>query len=261
VVGITPRLLLGAASILVAARWPGTTLQRAARVRRLTRALAAALLRGLAVRVERVGPTPPAVALFAANHLSWLDILVVLVALPDADVVAKREVGDWPLIGAITRAGSTVLIDRTRRRDVLRVVRALQARLDSGRSVVLFAEGTTTDGADVLPFRSALFEATVRAGVPVVPVTLQPDTGPGGPSAREHVCWWGDASLLPHVVRLAGLRHCRIVVRVGEAIVAGELPAAGSVSGCALRVLRRERRRSASRAAHVAVRRRFAPVR
>jgi 1-acyl-sn-glycerol-3-phosphate acyltransferase len=229
-------------------------------VRTLTRRLAAAVLRRLGVRVELAGRPPAGAALYAANHLSWLDILVILVALPDAAPIAKREVGRWPLIGAVARAGDTILLDRTRRRDVLRVIRAMRARFAADRPVLLFAEGTTTDGARVLPFRSALFDAAVCDGVPVVPVTLQPDTGPGGPSVRAHVCWWGDAALLPHVIRLAGVPRTRVVVRLGDPIPLPRLPAPHTLSPSALRSLRRERRRRASGDAEARVRRRFRPV-
>jgi 1-acyl-sn-glycerol-3-phosphate acyltransferase len=257
--GMAPVVLLGLTRVLLAAAWPASAHERAARVRDATRHVAAWLLRGFGVRVQRVGRRPDGRALYAANHLSWLDILVALVVLPETAVIAKREVGTWPLIGAIARAGDTILIDRSRRRDVLPVIRTMRAHFAADRAVLLFAEGTTSDGARVLPFRSALFDAAVCEGVPVVPVTLQPDTGRGGPSVRDHVCWWGDAALLPAIVRLAGVPRTRVVVRFGTPVSAVALPRP-PLEARILRQQRRTARRALSHHAQRDVSRRFRAV-
>ncbi len=189
---------------------------RDARGRAALRSFAARLLRALHVRVLVAGPRPHTPVLYACNHMSWLDVLVLLVALPECVLVAKADVARWPLIGRIVRATDTVLVERAPTRGLLRTVAQVASRLSCGRSVVLFAEGTTSDGSRVLPFRSPFFEAAVRAGVPVVPVGLRASTGPGGPSHASHVCWWGDGTLVAHLPLVAGTRQIRYAVRLGD---------------------------------------------
>lgn len=189
---------------------------RDARRREALRALAARLLHTLHVRVVVAGARPMEPVLFASNHLSWLDVLVLLVALPECALVAKQDVARWPLIGRMVRGTDTVLVERAPTRGLVRAIAQVAARLSRGRSVLLFAEGTTSDGSRVLPFKSSFFDAAVSADVPVVPVGLRASTGPKGPSLARHVCWWGDDSLVSHLPLVAGTRQIRYVVRVGE---------------------------------------------
>jgi len=189
---------------------------RAAHRGRLLRQLADQLLRTLHVHVQRAGSPTAESALYACNHLSWLDVLVLLVALPESALIAKREVGRWPLIGAIVRATDTVFVDRAITRRLPQTIAEITSLLRRGRSVVLFAEGTTSDGAPLLPFKSPLFESAMRADVAVVPVSLRATTGRHGPAVARHVCWLGDGSLLAHLPLVAGTRRIDYVVRVGE---------------------------------------------
>ncbi len=212
---VTPILLGGAAAVLGHALTHAEPEARRLRVRARTRQLAASLLHALGVRVSVAGPPPRGAALYASNHLGWLDVLVLLVVLPDCTLVAKRDVGAWPLLGTLARLGGTVLVDRDRKRDLFRAIPRLTDGLYAGRSVLLFAEGTTTDGTVVLPFKSSLFEAAVRADRVVVPIALCADTGPGGPDVRTHVCWWGADTLLSHLPRVAGTRRITFTVRLG----------------------------------------------
>ena len=202
----------------------GATATRDPKQRAALRALATDLLRVLQVRVVVSGPRPDEPVLYACNHLGWLDVLVLLVALPDCALIAKQDVARWPLIGRIIRATDTVLVRRTPTRDLLRAIAQVSARLSRGQSVALFAEGTTSDGAQVLPFRSPFFEAAVHAGVPVVPVGLRASTGPGGPDVARHVCWWGDDTLAAHLPLVAGTRQIRYAVRVGERLRLAHVP-------------------------------------
>ncbi len=214
-VHVAPILLGGAASMIGHAFTQSNPEARRLRVRARSRQLAASLLHALGVRITVAGPPPRGSALYASNHLGWLDVLVLLVVLPDCTLVAKRDVGAWPLLGTLARLGGTVLIDRDRKRDLSRAIPRLTDGLHAGQSVLLFAEGTTTDGTAVLPFKSSLFEAAVRADRTVVPIALCADTGPGGPDVRTHVCWWGEDTLLAHLPRVAGTRRITFTVRLG----------------------------------------------
>ncbi|MDH3582345.1 MAG: 1-acyl-sn-glycerol-3-phosphate acyltransferase, partial [Hyphomicrobiales bacterium] len=93
--------------------------------------------------------------LLVSNHVSWLDI-PVLSALSPLSFVAKSEVSKWPFVSWLAKLQRTVFIDRTRRADVGTVSSQMRRRLEDGDVLVLFAEGTSTDGNRVLPFKSAL---------------------------------------------------------------------------------------------------------
>jgi 1-acyl-sn-glycerol-3-phosphate acyltransferase len=162
------------------------------------------LLRLLGVRVAVRGACTPEPALVVANHLSWLDILAVLSRVR-CTFVAKREVRRWPLFGWLGARLGVVWVDRSRKRDLLRSIPALQTQLEAGRSVLLFAEGTTSAG-NLLPFRSALVEAAVRANVPVVPLAITA-SAIGNTAA---LAWVGSETLGANLPRVLALRDATL---------------------------------------------------
>jgi lyso-ornithine lipid O-acyltransferase len=171
--------------------------------------------------VSRARPT-----LFVANHVSYLDI-VVLGRLLDATFVAKAEVRRWPAIGFIARLGRTVFIDRTRTATGGQST-VLAARLRAGESLILFAEGTSSDGGRVLPFKSALFAAVsdpeLAARARVQPVSIAYTRFRGGLSInhtlRPLYAWYGDMELLPHLWSVLGLPGATVEVRFHEPLSA-----------------------------------------
>ncbi len=164
------------------------------------------------------GPSVQGPALIAANHLGWLDI-VCACAEWRCTFVAKREVRTWPVVGRIAMALGVVFIDRARKRDLLRAIPALERALREGQAVLFFPESTTTDGQDVLPFRSALFEAAVRSGAPVYPLAYGAQ---GRDAAGSVACWTGDETLARSVWRVAGTRRTTCSLHVGAPIPAGD---------------------------------------
>jgi len=165
---------------------------------------------GTRVQVEGPPPAPP--FLLVSNHLSYLDILV-LSGITGAVFVAKREVRDWPLLGRMAASSGTMFIDRTRRADTLAVGRNLAAALDSGRSVIVFPEGTSGSGDEVLPFRSSLLEPAAASGHPVHAACLSYRIPGGEADPRTEVCWWGDMAFGSHFWNLLGLRRIEATVR------------------------------------------------
>jgi len=125
-------------------------------------------LRALGVSWSAAGRPPATSALIAANHLGYLDILV-LAAMTPTVFVAKREVRDWPVFGWFARMAGTRFVDRERRSDVARVGDEIAPVLAAGLRVVLFLEGTSTDGRTVQPFKSSLLEPAVQARWPIIP--------------------------------------------------------------------------------------------
>lgn len=165
-------------------------------------ARAAARVIGMRVRVHGAPPEPP--ALLVANHLGYVDV-IALWSVASGVFVAKAEVGGWPLVGPLGRILHTLFLDRGRKRDLLRVLAGMDQALASGRSVLFFAEGTSTRGDRVLPFKSSLFEAAVRARVEVACASLSYRTPEGAPPAELAVCWWGDMTFPDHVYALLRL--------------------------------------------------------
>lgn len=153
--------------------------------------------------------------LIVANHSSWLDISVIAAAAPVV-FVAKQEVARWPVIGLLAKLQRTVFVDRARRQKTRDVNAEIARRLAAGDPVVLFGEGTSSDGNRVLPFRSALIgsardalaEAEHTGRVWIQPLSLAYTRMRGMPlsrHARPRVAWYGRMSMGPH---LAGLVRC-----------------------------------------------------
>lgn len=168
----------------------------------------------LGMRVAVVGRPPAAPFFLVSNHLGYLDIVTLGSVLP-AVFVSKAEVSGWPVMGLLARGVNTVFVDRGRRRDLTRVNARLDRLLDHAEGVVVFPEGTSTDGAGVLPFRPGLLEPAVRADRPVSHAALAYATGPGEPPAADAVCWWGDMTFGPHFLELLGLAGLEATIRFG----------------------------------------------
>lgn len=159
------------------------------------------LLRLLHVRANFSGETP-ANGLLVCNHLSYLDIIVLAARQPLA-FVAKKEVRSWPVIGWLAACGGTLFIDREARRDVARVGNEIGAALKSGAVVCIFPEGTSSDGADVLPFRPSLLQPAIENQCAVTPARIRYTLAEG--SVADEVCYWRDMTFGPHFVHLAGI--------------------------------------------------------
>jgi 1-acyl-sn-glycerol-3-phosphate acyltransferase len=182
-------------------------------VRRGVRLLCRVALRVMGVRVSLKGAVPREPVLYLANHLSWLDIVAIL-ARCDCTFVAKREVRQWPIVGWLASLMGVVWIDRTRRRDVLRAIPQLEATLRGGASVLLFPEGTTSAGRQLLPFKSALVEGAVRAGVAVVPLAVTAAALP--PS--DALYWTGEETLLHSIPRVVQLIEAHVTLHAAPPV-------------------------------------------
>jgi len=171
---------------------------------------------GFACSVEGRLPTGGAVV---SNHLSYLDILLYSAAQPFV-MVAKTEVRSWPLLGWLTAQAGTVYVERGGGPRTYQGVNAAMAEAyRSGLPVLFFPEGTTTDGASVLPFRRGLFHSVLHDGVSLrtaaLRYTLDDEPVNGGATVGEDVCWWGDMTFGPHMFRFLGLKGLRAQIRFG----------------------------------------------
>lgn len=125
---------------------------------------------GIEVRVK--GHPAQGPVLMAANHISWLDILVMHAAC-HCRFVAKSEIRSWPLVGMLTTGGGSLYIERASNRDAMRVVHQMAEALQQGDVLAVFPEGGTGDGITLLPFHANLLQAAISANAPIQPIALQ----------------------------------------------------------------------------------------
>ncbi|MCW5682486.1 MAG: 1-acyl-sn-glycerol-3-phosphate acyltransferase [Xanthobacteraceae bacterium] len=184
-------------------------------------------LRVLDVRVKVNGDPAKAERplLFVSNHNSWLDI-VVLGSVAPLSFVAKSEIAKWPVFGTMARMQRSIFVDRSRRHATGDVNRAMAAHLADGDPIVLFGEGTSSDGNRVLPFRSALLgslrDAMEQAGRSYLqPVSIAYCRFHGIPMGRQHrevAAWFGDMDLIPHLMRVVREGAIDVEVRFGPVL-------------------------------------------
>lgn len=161
------------------------------------------IVRRLRIRFEIAG-TPPARGLVVSNHLSYLDILLYAAAMPCV-FVSKIEVRNWPFFGLAAVCGGTVFLDRTSSASTAAAGRQMERLLAADIPVLLFAEGTSTDGSLVLPFHSSLFEPAIRAQAPVTAAAIQ--YLDGADYTEKDVCYYGDIVFAPHLLQTLGFRQ------------------------------------------------------
>ena len=155
----------------------------------------------------------PKNGLLICNHLSYLDILAISAVTP-AVFVSKAEVRRWPLFGWFAAISGTVFVERGRRTKVGEVNREIEAALADGALVVIFPEGTSTDGRTILPFRTSLLEPAARGAHAITVAWLHYEV-PDGDAGRD-VCYWGDHTFLPHVLKLLGKKSIRATLRFAQ---------------------------------------------
>ena len=209
-----------ARTVAVAAKWSALfVLDRRHRINRASRAnwlrlTCSAALRAFNVEATSIGRLPQN-SVIVANHLGYLDVLAIA-SLAPVVFVAKREIASWPILGWFARTAGTCFIDRKNRADVVRVGQEIAATLAANVSVVVFLEGTSSDGRSVLPFKSSLMEPVAQYGLRVAPAAMV-FAVPRGFSSADDVCWWRDMTLTPHLFKLASIPRVGVRAAWGEA--------------------------------------------
>ena len=148
--------------------------------------------------------TLPTTGLLVCNHLSYVDILV-LSSLTPALFVAKSEVKSWPVFGWFARLAGTVFANREKRTQAGQTADEIEVALRSGVLVILFPEGTSSDGQSVLPFKSSLLAPAARQTHPLHAACINYELADG--NVGGDVCYWGEMTLLPHLINLLSKRR------------------------------------------------------
>ncbi|XAH22853.1 lysophospholipid acyltransferase family protein [Xylophilus sp. GW821-FHT01B05] len=185
--------------------------QREARIERWARDMLALFNVTLQVEGERQATGP---LLLVANHVSWLDILVMQ-ATRQCRFVSKAELRHWPLIGNVATGVGTLYIERASRRDALRVVHHMADSLRAGDVLAVFPEGTTSDGEVLLPFHANLLQAAISADAPAQPLGIRFVDTATGQRSRAAV-YAGADTLLGSLWRTLTANPITAVVRLGR---------------------------------------------
>ncbi len=215
---LTGTLLLAGLDYLVTIQCPGHSGSIPARARWMQRQ-ARRLLRALAVEPIYHGDFPTE-GMLVSNHISYLDILVFGARHPLV-FVSKAEVARWPVFGLLSRLAGTLFVRREMRSDVSRISGEMPAVVESGVVLAFFPEGTSTSGASVLPFRTALMAPAVENNWRVTPAAIRYRLEPGDGYTEYDVAYWGNMVFGPHLLALLGKRRVYARVQYGEADLSG----------------------------------------
>ncbi len=172
----------------------------------------------LSIRVTVEGEIPKPPFFLVSNHLSYIDIILLYNVL-DTTFVSKAEVKSWPVIGFMAQTLGVVFIDRRKKSDVVKANRAVADQITNYKGLVLFPEGTTSDGTRILPFKPSILEHPAKCEMPVRYAYLSYNTGPEDPSARESVCWWRDEPFGKHFFEMAKLHSIDAYIHLGSKTV------------------------------------------
>lgn len=162
----------------------------------------------LLVGMRRIirGSPPRAPFLLVTNHLSYLDI-ILLASIVKGVFVAKRDMRSWPVLGPLAHVTGTIWVKREVRRDAVRVLDLIDEAIARGDGVLLFPEGTTSDGSGLLPMRPALLDWAAREQYPVHYAALTYRSAPGARPPEQGLCWWGGMTFGSHLLGVLRTRR------------------------------------------------------
>tara|TARA_R110000868_G_scaffold304437_28_gene565521 strand:- start:16772 stop:17563 length:792 start_codon:yes stop_codon:yes gene_type:complete len=176
-------------------------------------AIAVSKILGMQVKVN--GNPPIAPFFLVSNHLSYVDVWVLFSQL-ECTFIAKSEVRKWPIIGFVLATTGVLFIDRERRSDVKRVNDEVSKKLTASQGIVLFPEGTTSAGSDILPFKSSLFQYPASKELPVSCASIHYETPESELPAYRSVCWWDDTPFFKHIFYLFVMKEFTATVTFNE---------------------------------------------
>ena len=161
----------------------------------------------------RVEGQPPHSGLVVSNHLSYLDIPIISATMP-CFFVAKMEVDGWPIFGTAARSGGTIFLDRSSMASATSVADQITERLKLPVPVLLFPEGTSTDGTEVQRFHSRLINPATSTGAPITAAAIHYVIADG--TEERELCWYGDESFTTHLWKVLGVAGFSAHLHFGE---------------------------------------------
>ena len=161
-------------------------------------------LLGINIKVHGTPPEPP--FFLVSNHLSYIDVWVLFAQLK-CTFIAKSDVKSWPVIGFVLNTSGMIFVDREKRSDVQRVNEEISERLNSHQGIVLFPEGTTSSGADILSFKTPLFQYPAENELEVSCAALSYKTPRDKLLAHKQICWWDDTPFFTHFINMLKMKE------------------------------------------------------
>ncbi|RPI76840.1 MAG: 1-acyl-sn-glycerol-3-phosphate acyltransferase [Desulfobacteraceae bacterium] len=178
---------------------------------------------GIHLQVRRSNGIPThSRTLYVCNHYSYLDILLIASVFP-AHFISSREVEEMFFLGLMCKCGGSLFVERRNRQRISADIAAVSETIADGRPVLLFPEGTSSDGSSLLPFKVSLFAAVEQSDVQIVPLYLRYNRIDGQPFATQNhakVCYYGDMTFFPHLKQLIAVRSVSATLSVLEPIPA-----------------------------------------
>ncbi|GAB5408838.1 MAG: hypothetical protein BalsKO_12030 [Balneolaceae bacterium] len=168
---------------------------------------------GMKVRVK--GSPPKAPFFLVSNHLSYVDVWVLYSQL-NCTFIAKSEVKSWPIVGFVLATSGVLFVDRSKRTDVKRVNDEISKNLSEDQGIVLFPEGTTSAGHEILPFKSSLFQFPASEKLPVSSASIHYETSGDERPAYQSICWWDDTPFFKHLFYLFVMKEFTATVTFNE---------------------------------------------
>ena len=168
------------------------------------------LLRAFHIKVVTFGKLPPintTGVMFVANHISWSDIHALNSKIP-LRFIAKSEIRSWPVFGYLVEKANTLFIDRSKKQEAAKIVNITAASLMSGDNLCFFPEGTTTDGKQVLPFKSSVLQAAIEADSTIWPVAIRYVNLDG--SINTNMAYAGETALIESMLQVVKQRHASV---------------------------------------------------
>jgi len=162
---------------------------------------------------------------FVINHVSYLDG-VVASCLSPLVFIGRSDLKTWPLFGALTSLSDTIFVDRIDYSNIHRELGRIISMLNNKINVILFPEGTSTDGSKLLPFKTSFFDAPLKAGCKVVPLAIKyvrVNSEQVTEGNRDSVYWYGDMYFLPHLLGVMKLKSIEVEVKVFKPLSAGQV--------------------------------------
>ncbi|MGH1364696.1 MAG: lysophospholipid acyltransferase family protein [Calditrichia bacterium] len=167
---------------------------------RMVRRWAKSICRMIGMNIQVIGQAPKPPFFLVSNHLSYIDIILYF-SLTDCIFVAKSEVSNWPVMGSLAKIAGTLFINRKQHRDIPRVNRLMQELLNEQQGILLFPEGTSSAGENVLPFKPSLLQFPAEQGLHIHCAAVK-YVAPSGYDVATDICWWGDMTFVDHLWKL-----------------------------------------------------------